>query len=91
MKIYSYVKAVLALSLYLILCSCGGGRGGGDLSEYSISLYKPQYASGFEILGAEGRESSILVSRNPWQGAEDVEAMLFIARNGERPPVGFTG
>lgn len=91
MKIYSYVKAVLALSLCLILCSCGGGRGGGDLSEYSISLYRPQYASGFEILGAEGRESSILVSRNPWQGAENVETMLFIARNGERPPVDFAG
>ena len=61
------------------------------LQDFTLELYKPQYASGFEIIGAEGRESSILRIHNPWQGAEDITTNLFIARNGEPTPEGFDG
>ncbi len=62
-----------------------------SLEEYNRVIYKPAYASGFEIIGSENSQSTILKVRNPWQGAENVETMLFIARNGESAPDGFRG
>lgn len=62
-----------------------------DLDAYTLSVYKPVYASGFEILGAEGAKSTILRVFSPWQGAEEVETTLFIARDGETAPAGFEG
>lgn len=64
---------------------------GVDLSAYDRTVYRPTYASGFEIVGAEGMQSTILKVFNPWQGAQDTETMLFIARNGEKAPEGFAG
>lgn len=79
----------LTLLLVLLFSACGAGRA--DLSDYCIGVCTPQYAGGFEIVGAPGRQSTIVRVRNPWQGAEGVEADLFIARDGENPPAGFTG
>ncbi len=83
-----HFRIILLLSA-LLLAACHGG--GGVRGEYTLSIYAPRYASGFEILGAEGHESSILVVRDPWQGAEGVETSLFIARGGEEPPADFEG
>lgn len=58
---------------------------------FDLELYTPRYAEGFEIVGASGQQSTILRSRNPWQGADEVVTSLFIARNGEQPPAGFDG
>ena len=54
-------------------------------------LYVPEYASGFDIKGAEGKESVLLTITNPWQGADSVTLQLLIARGGEPVPDGFTG
>ena len=35
--------------------------------------------------------SSDLKVFDPWQGAENTETMLFLARDGERAPEGFEG
>lgn len=83
-----HFRIILILSA-LLLAACHGG--GGVRGEYTLSIYAPRYASGFEILGAEGLESTILVARDPWQGAEGVESSLFIAREGEEPPADFEG
>lgn len=83
-----HFRIILLLSA-LLLAACHGG--GGVRGEYTLSIYAPRYASGFEILGAEGLESTILVARDPWQGAEGVESSLFIARGGEEPPADFEG
>ena len=37
------------------------------------------------------RQSTLLKVFNPWQGAENTETTLFIVRNGEKIPAGFTG
>lgn len=73
-----------------MLEACTGGTSA-DTGEYDKVVYTPEYASGFEIKGAEGKESVIITVRNPWQGADSVTTQLFIARNGESVPDGFDG
>ena len=79
-----YSAAILAL------CACGH-RQAVSLDDFSNPVYTPAYASGFGIVGAEGQQSTILKVFDPWQGAENTETMLFIARNNEKAPAGFTG
>lgn len=86
--IKSLTRILLILTLAATACH---QKGNVTLQDFTLELYKPQYASGFEIIGAEGRESSILRIHNPWQGAEDITTNLFIARNGEPTPAGFEG
>ena len=86
--IKTLTRILLILALAATACQ---PKGNVTLQDFTLELYKPQYASGFEIIGAEGRESSILRIHNPWQGAEDITTNLFIARNGEPTPAGFEG
>lgn len=85
---HNILKNILLISLLGICAGCGH-RGTG-IEEYDVAAYEPQYAQGFEILGAEGKESVVLVTKSPWQGASD-PTMLFIARGGEQAPEGFQG
>ncbi len=87
MKTFSLYSRLLLLLLLAAAC----GRRSVSADEFTVSVYAPRYASGFEIVGAEGAASTIVRSRNPWQGAEGVETMLFIARDGEEAPEGFEG
>ena len=80
---------ILSLLLMALLVACHGERS--RLEEFTQKVYEPHYAEGFSIVAAAEGRSTLLISRNPWQGAEGVESMLFIARDGEQPPVGFTG
>lgn len=83
------MKRLLLLFALLACVSCG--RRGASADDFDRTVYAPRYAAGFEIVGAEGAASTILKVRNPWQGAEEVETMLFIARDGETAPAGFGG
>lgn len=74
----------------LLFASCGDGKGA-KLEDFNQSLYTPEYASGFDIKGAEGRKSTLVTVTNPWQGADSVTTQLFIARDGETAPEGFAG
>ena len=74
----------------LLLAACGS-RNAASLDDFTVAVYTPSHASGFEIVGAEGRRSTILKVFDPWQGAENTETMLFLARDGERAPEGFEG
>ena len=86
---FYYILAAILCIIY------GCSSAGGDLSDYSVELYVPSYATGFVILGAQGMESSILKINTPWQDAPDQNSehskMVFIRRNGEPVPHGFTG
>ena len=79
---------IFFISLFM-LSSCGGNSS--RKGEYSSVLYTPEYASGFTIKGAGGCESALLTTSNPWQDADSVDVELFVRRNGERIPDGFTG
>ena len=86
MRNLKFEKYIFVCLLLFVSCSPKGRTDG-----FNIEVYTPRYAEGFAIAGAEGCESTILRSRNPWQGAEDVETELFICRNGEKAPAGFKG
>lgn len=73
----------------LFSASCGGSRA--DLGDFADAVYTPGHASGFEILGSPERTSTLLRITNPWQGADGIEQLVFLSRNGELPPRGFTG
>lgn len=88
MKRLHFVIGLFVLAIPIVSC---GGNGNSSVSTYADSIYLPEYASGFRILGAEGRSSVIIESVNPWQGADSVVTRLFIARDGEEPPQGFEG
>jgi len=81
--------AILYVVLGLLTVSCANKSS--RIDEFSLTIYEPQYASGFDIKGADGKESTIITVRNPWQGADSVTTQLFIARGGETAPEGFTG
>ncbi len=85
------LKSICGLFLFiLLLTSCTGNRDG-KIEEFDGVMYAPEYASGFDIRGAEGKESTLITVSNPWQGAEGVTTELFIARKGEGVPDGYTG
>ena len=77
-------------ALSLLLASCGNGKES-HIEDFNKDIYIPEYASGFNIKGAEGKESVMLSTINPWQGADSVTTQLLILRNGESAPDGFTG
>ncbi len=81
------IYLLLALSVAFIGCRNHSPQ----LADFNRPLYTPEYASGFEIEGADGRRSVLLTVTNPWQGTESVSTQLFIARNGEPVPEGFDG
>ncbi len=86
-KIGLYFGLLIGISF---LTSCAGKQTAG-LADFSTPLYVPEYASGFEIMGSDGCESTLITVTNPWQGADSVVTALFIARNGESVPDGFSG
>lgn len=88
MKRLHFIIGLFVLAITIVSC---GGNGNSSVSTYADSIYLPEYASGFRILGAEGRSSVIIESVNPWQGADSVVTRLFIARDGEEPPQGIEG
>lgn len=80
---------LLAFLLAAALAACSG-RGAGS-ADFGKAVYTPRYASGFRITGADGRESVVITSLNPWQGADSIETQLLVVRGGEPVPRGFRG
>lgn len=88
MKHLAHRLAALLAAVLTVGC---GSRPATPLEAFDRVLYRPAYATGFEILGAEGAQSTILRTRTPWQGAEGDGTALCILRNGESAPAGFDG
>ena len=89
-KPMGFRKIILTVSLAGILATgCGGSRTGREL--FGTVYYAPEYATGFEIRGIEGRQSRVLRIKSLWQGEATPVQDVFIARGGECPPEGFAG
>lgn len=61
------LKSLLPL-LAVLAAACGSQTP--DLKNYTLTVYAPSHASGFEIVGAEGRQSTLLKVFNPWRRRE---------------------
>ena len=87
------MKVLKNLSLMVLLALAFAGCRGksSQLADFNKQLYAPEYASGFKIERADGRQSVLVSVMNPWQGADSVTTRLFISRNGEPVPEGFDG
>ena len=83
-----YIHTFILNAIVWCMCACGTSS---NIDDYNLAVYTPTYATGFRIVGAEGKQSTIIRVTNPWQSANDVETMLFIARGGEKAPAGFRG
>lgn len=71
------------LLLAAVLTGCRQVPSGLDIDRFTRTVYSPQYASGFEILGTDDGESTLIRVTDPWQGAEGVSHMLLIDRDGD--------
>ena len=87
MRIFKNLSLILLLALAFTGCRSKSSK----LADFDKPLYMPAYASGFEIEGADGRQSVLVSVTNPWQGADSVTTRLFIVRDGETVPEGFDG
>ena len=83
-----YIHSILLCAFLVGMCACGTPS---RMDDYHHIIYSPTYATGFRIMGAEGKQSTIISVTNPWQTANHVETQLFIARDGEKAPSGFSG
>ena len=84
-------KQILFYALLGLLALAGCKTKTTSLEAFNKVVYAPQYATGFDIAGAEGSASTLVRVRNPWQGAEDVAMTYFVARDGEAAPQDFQG
>lgn len=89
----TFMGALKNLGLVISLCLAFTGChvANSDLDDFNLPVYIPEYATGFDIRGADGRQSVLITVRDPWQGADGVTSRLFIARGGEEAPEGFSG
>ena len=60
-----HLTRCLAVLLTALLAAGCGSRPSASLEAFTTAVYRPAYASGFEILGAEGLQSTILRTRTP--------------------------
>ena len=81
----------LSLILLLVLTFTGCHDKSSKLADFNRAVYTPEYASEFDIKGADGKKSVLVTVTNPWQGADSITTYLFIARDGESVPEDFTG
>ena len=76
-NIFTYIFTLI------LLAGCAGGSTPFDHTLFSEVIYSPTHATGFEIRGCEEGNSTLIIVKNPWQGADDVEQMLLIDRDGK--------
>ena len=87
---YFLQKFSILLIFSIVLCSCNKSKN--STSDYNLISYKPMYAKGFEILESSNEKSKIIKTKNPWQGATNIESSIFISLdNSMTAPNGFDG
>ena len=90
MNLNKHILAIVCLAVMICGTGCAGRNGGVSVSMDKV-VFKPEYASGFEILGSDSARSVIIRSFNPWQGTDSVVTELLVRRGEEPVPEGFSG
>lgn len=85
-----YARPLFPLLLMTLLLACQQSRTG-SYDEQITPLYTPEYATGFELFGLEGQESTVIRSKDPWMGAHDEHRDALVLRGDEAVPEGFVG
>ena len=57
----SYLHIIICATLWC-MCACGTSS---NIDDYNVAVYTPTYATGFRIMGAEGKQSTIISVTNP--------------------------
>lgn len=78
----TFTLSLFLLSLAALLSGCGP-TAEISLDDFTETLYRPAYASGFEILGRPDGKSTLIRITDPWQGADGVGRNLLIDRDGD--------
>lgn len=81
--------ALLIAVFFGFLASGCGGSATRSAADFTIEVYTPEYASGFDIRGRDKDAATLVTVRNPWQGAGNVEQHLLILREGAKAPAGL--
>lgn len=84
------MRRLLPLLCGLLLAACGQ-RAVRPIGDFTLPVYTPRYASGFEITALPEAAARSVTVHNPWYGDEVTDQYLFIARDGEPAPAGFEG
>ena len=81
--------ALLIAVFFGFLASGCGSSATRSAADFTIEVYTPEYASGFDIRGRDKDAATLVTVRNPWQGAGNVEQHLLILREGAKAPAGL--
>ena len=81
--------ALLIAVLTGLRASGCGGSATRSAADFTVEIYTPEYASGFDIRGRDKDAATLVTVRNPWQGAGNVEQHLLILREGAKAPAGL--
>lgn len=81
--------AILIAVLTGLLASGCGGSATRSAADFTVEIYTPEYASGFDIRGTGKDAATLITVRNPWQGAGNVEQHLLVLREGAKAPAGL--
>ncbi len=91
-SITEIIRYILPAALLAVLLCCCTGKPKVDNSEiFNREVYKPEYASGFRILGCDGMKSIMIEVSDPWEGADSVRFSLLVVADGEDVPAGYEG
>lgn len=86
MKIRKLLLVALSVAFFT---SCQNGKT--TVANLDEEVYKPRYATGFAITSADNAKSAMITVYNPWQGADSVNAQLYVERDNEGVPEGYHG
>ncbi len=91
MKFRLFITCMVTTIVATMLVACGEGAQRADMSDFTMSIYRPSYAAGFEILGCEDSANSLVRITRPWQGDQVDSFELLILRDGHKAPADFHG
>ena len=77
--------ALLIAVFFGFLASGCGGSATRSAADFTIEVYTPEYASGFDIRGRDKDAATLVTVRNPWQGPATSSSTCSSCARGQSP------